>query len=108
MTASSTDTTTNPVVIPSGKPFTPFAKVAVNESTLPANEIISVTLSSGYSYPYSTPLDFGSLSDPLGGGSYDAVTHTFTETAIATGTPTSATEILRRLVYTPPTWLMAG
>ncbi len=94
MTASFTDTTTNPVIIPSGKPFTPFTKVAVNETTLAATENISVTLSTGYSYPGGIPVDLGSLSDPLGGGSYNATTHTFTETAIATGTPTSATAIL--------------
>jgi len=107
VTASFSDTTTNPVVIPSGKPFTPFTKIAVNETTLGATENISVTLSPGYSYPYGSSVDLGSLSDPLGGGSYNVTTHTFTETAIATGTPTSATAILQRLVYTPPT-LAAG
>ena len=107
MTASFTDTTTSPVIIPSGKPFTPFTKVAVNETTLEAIENISVVLSAGSYYPYGISADLGSLSDPLGGGSYNATTHTFTETAIATGTPTSATAILQRLVYTPPT-LTAG
>ena len=105
MTTSFTDTTSNPVLIPTGRPITPFTKVTVNETTLPATEIISVVLSAP---PYSnTPGDYGSLSDPLGGGSYNATTHTFTEPAIATGTPTSATVILQRLVYTPPT-LTAG
>ncbi len=103
MSASFVDSTTNPIVIPSGKPFTPFTKIAVNETTLGATENISVVLSTGSSYPYGISADLGSLSDPLGGGSYNATTHTFTETAIATGTPTSATAILQRLVYTPPT-----
>ncbi len=95
-----TTITVNRVVIPSGKLVWPFAAVAVDETSLPASETLSIKRTGGGS-------DLGSLADPMGGGSYDQATHTFTEDSVATGTPTSASLILRRLVYTPPT-LAAG
>lgn len=100
MAATFTDTTISPVVLAAGRPANPFSKVVVNESTLPAAETLTIVLGP---QPYYTVTSFGSLSDPLGGGSFDAITHTFTENAVATGTPTSATAILNRLIYTPPT-----
>jgi len=100
VTTTITNTTVNPVVIPSGKPVSPFAAVAVNETSLPASEMLSITLTGGGS-------DLGSIADPMGGGTYDQASHTFTELSVATGTPTSASLILQRLVYTPPT-LTAG
>lgn len=107
MTALFSDTTTGPILIPSGKPVTPFTKITLNETTFPATENVSVKLGPGYSYPNGVPVDLGSLSDPLGGGSYNATTHLFKVTTIATGTPTSATAIIQRLVYIPPA-LAAG
>ena len=100
-TPSFRDTTPGPVVIPSGKPATPFTTVAVDESKVGATETLTIVLTPENIYNGGT--DFGTLTDPLGGGTYDAATHTFTETAIATGVPTAATLILQRLVYTPPT-----
>lgn len=95
------DTTPGPVVIPSGKTTTPFTTVAVDESKVGATETLTIALTPENTYNVGT--DFGTLSDPLGGGTYNIATHTFTETAIATGVPTAATLILQRLVYTPPT-----
>jgi len=99
MTTSIQDTTATPVVIPVGTPVTPFNKVSVVESALPASERLSVVLTP---QPNDPTADLGSLSDPLGGGTYNPMTHTFTAIAIATLTPSPATTILNRLVYTPP------
>jgi len=44
----------------------------------------------------------GALSDPAGGGTFNAATSTFTESAVVTGNPTPASQILNRLVYTAP------
>lgn len=95
------DTTSGPVVLPSGKTATPFSTVAVDESKVGATETLTIVLSP--QNIYNPPADFGIIIDPLGGGSYNAMTHTFTETAVATGVPTAATSILQRLTYTPPT-----
>lgn len=100
-TPSFRDTTPGPVVIPSGKTATPFTTVAVDESKVGATETLTIVLTPENTYNVGT--DFGTLTDPLGGGTYNAATHTFTETAIATGVPTAASLILQRLVYTPPT-----
>ena len=100
-TPSIRDTTHSPVVLSGGKAATPFTNVAVDESKVGATETVVVVLSPDSAA--NPPADFGTLADPMGGGSYNASTHTFTETAIATGVPTAATAILQRLVYTPPT-----
>lgn len=78
---------------------TPFSGYQVTDTPIGGTEIVSVTLSA---LPYYTLSDLGSLSDPLGGGAWNGISHTFTETAISTGTPTPATQILDRLVYKPP------
>jgi len=88
-------------VLPSGKTATPFSTVAVDESKVGATETLTIVLSP--QSIYNLPADFGTITDPSGGGSYNAMTHTFTETAIATSVPTAATSILQRLIYTPPT-----
>ena len=70
------------------------------DTAVPDFETVTISLT-GYAYPL--PLgDIGTLSDPTGGGTFDPTTHTFSETAFSTGTPTAATTILNRLVYTPP------
>jgi len=95
------DTTAGPVIIPKGKTATPFTTVAVDESKVGATETLTIALTPENTSNVVT--DFGTLTDPLGGGTYNTATHTFTETAIATGVPTAASLILQRLVYTPPT-----
>lgn len=100
MTLSVSDGNTKPVVIPSGKTATPFGAVSVNESTLTATDNLTVALSL---LPFSTDSGLGALSDPTGGGLFNASTGVFTESSVATGTPSNATAILRRLIYTPPT-----
>jgi hypothetical protein len=94
------DTTVSPVIVPDGKTVSPFSLVTVSD-LLQTTEVLTVTLSALYYYPPIS--DFGTLTDPLGGGSFDPNTHTFTESAIVTGTPTPASQILNRLIYTPPT-----
>jgi hypothetical protein len=81
---------------------TPFSGITVSD---PVSTTETVTVQLGlntYSYPYPYPTDLGTLTDPAGGGTYDAANHTFTETALVTGTPTAASQILSRLVYKPP------
>ena len=101
-----TDATVNPAIVPVGTTATPFSSITASDP-LNTVETITITPAPTYSYPYyyyyyTSPGDYGTITDPNGGGSFDPTTHTFTETAVVTGTPTAATEILKRLVYTPP------
>ena len=103
MAITITDTTKNPIVIATGTTTTPFSALAVTDTTVPNPEAVTVTLS-GYAYPLPVD-DIGTLSDPTPGAifTFDPDTHTFSEdSAINTGSPTPATTILHRLVYTPP------
>ncbi len=99
MTVSFDDRTTNPAIIPSGTTATPFSNIVVNESDIPALELVDVVLSPG---PNTAGSDLGSLSDPTGFGRYDSNSHIFVESAVGFSSPSAATAILRRLVYTPP------
>jgi hypothetical protein len=99
MAATIDDTTANPVVTPSGTTAMPFGRVVLNETALPALEVVSVSLSAGP----NTGGDLGSLSDPMGFGQFNSSTGIFVESAFSIGSPSAATNILRRLVYTPPT-----
>ena len=112
MTAAFNDTTINPqVLIPSRKSTAPFTTVSINELGNPPDltqrdvpsEIIRVTLSFGASDLPGVPSDLGTLNDPLGGGTYDYVSHTFTETTPGTRATPLAEPLIRRLVYTAPT-----
>ncbi len=93
MTASFTGTATNPFVIPNGTTVKPFNTVVVNESTLPAGEILTIIFSG---------IDITTLTDPLGGGVYNVAGNSLTYTSIATAVPTTATQFLQRLDYKPP------
>ncbi len=99
MPAKITDATVNPVVVPVGGTATPFGGVTVTESSFPAQENLTVVLTPE---PGDPTADLGSLSDPGGSGVYDATTHTLTALGSASFTPTQATTVLSRLVYTPP------
>lgn len=92
-----TDKTVNPVIIRNATTATPFSAVTVSDP-VGDTESISVVLSSS-SGPSA---DLGTLADPLGGGSFAAGSRAFNASALVTGTPTAATQILNRLVYTPP------
>ncbi len=98
MAATIDDTTANPVITPSGTPATPFGRVVLNETALPALEVVSVSLGAGP----NTGGDLGSLSDPTGFGQFNSSTGIFAESAFSIGSPSAATNILQRLVYTPP------
>lgn len=98
MAASIDDTTTNPVVTPSGTSATPFTGVTLNETAFPALEVVSVSLSAGQ----NAGGDLGSLSDPTGFGQFNSKTGIFVESAFSISNPSAATNILHRLVYTPP------
>ena len=93
--AAFSGTIKNPVIVPTNTTTTPFSGVVVTDP-IPSTENITVQLT-----PYYYGQGLGTLSDPMGGGSFDPATNTFTEAAFATGTPTSATQILNRLIYTP-------
>lgn len=90
-----------PVVVKDTETPTPFAALAFSD-TLGYNETIKVSLSYESYYYIPPPPSFGTLSDPVGGGTFDPSTNTFTATATVVGTPTPASQILDRLVYTPP------
>ena len=92
------DATANPVAVPSGTTASPFGKVALNDGG-PALEVVSISLGAGP----NTGGDLGSLSDPSGFGKFDSSTGIFAESAFSFGSPSAATSILNRLVYTPPT-----
>ena len=100
MAATIDDTTVNPIITPTGTTATPFGKVVLNETGGPALEVVSITLGAG---PNTTGSDLGSLSDPTGFGRFDSSTNIFAESAFSFGSPSAATNILSRLVYTPPT-----
>ena len=99
MAATIDDTTANPVITPSGTPAMPFGKIALNEAAVPALEVVSIQLSAGP----NTGGDLGSISDPMGPGQFNSSNGTFAESVFSFGSPSGATSILQRLVYTPPT-----
>jgi hypothetical protein len=114
---TSTNGSLNPVVLSSAT--TPFTAITVDDPPLTV-ENISVTLSPTYidrsysggnlNYQYTESSNFttlGSISDPNGGGTWNAATNTFTEQVAVTGSPTEGTKLIQRLVYTPPA-LTAG
>ena len=110
MAAKFTDTTINPqVLIPSGTSTAPFTTVFVDEVSglgvtardFPS-EIVRVTLSEVTSSLPGGLSDLGSLSDPLDGGTYDKVSHTFTETTPSTTGSPLTQALINRLVYTAP------
>ena len=99
MAVSIDDTTANPVAVPSGTTASPFGKVVLNDGG-PSLEVVSITLGAG---PNTSGSDLGSLSDPTGFGRFDSSTNIFADSAFSFGSPNAATNILSRLVYTPPT-----
>ncbi len=99
MTVSFNDTTMNPAIVPAGTTSTPFSGIVVNETNVPALEVVDVVLSPG---PNTAGGDLGSLSDPVGFGIYNSSSHIFVESAVGFSSPSAATTILQRLVYTPP------
>lgn len=101
MPTSITDNTGSSLTITIGQTITPFSAIQVADA-INTTETVTITLSYNYFSYYSSTADFGSLSDPTGGGSYNPATHTFTESGLVTGDPTFATQLLKRLIYTPP------
>lgn len=105
-----TDKTQQPVSINTGGTIAAFGAVTVNSIDPPATlETVTVTLGQPqYAYPSMT--DLGTLVDPVSGaGTYDAQTHTFTESAlIGANSPNFATALLQRLQYVAPSSLPSG
>ena len=101
MATSISDTTINPRLVVTGKTLTAFDALQVAD-TLDTTETVTISLGYNYFSYYSPTADFGSISDPNGGGQYNPTTHSFTESGVVTGDPTFATQLLRRLIYTPP------
>jgi hypothetical protein len=106
------DGTPNPVVL-SGT-TTPFTAITVDDPPL-VQENVSITLFPNYISSFyangllsssyvanSNTTDVGYISDPNGGGHWDAATHTFTESVAASGMPTGGTQLIQRLHYIPP------
>lgn len=104
-----TDKTQQPVSINSGGTVAAFGAITVGSIDPPTTlETVTVTLAQQYAYPALT--DFGTLVDPVSGsGTYDAQTHTFTESAlIGANSPNFATALLQRLQYVAPSSLQSG
>ncbi len=101
MAATINDTTSNPVVTASGTTVTPFSGITANEASplMPALEVVSIQLSAGANYSGG---DLGSISDPGGPGVFNSSNGTFAESVFSFGSPSGASNILGRLVYTPP------
>jgi hypothetical protein len=90
-----TDTKPTTTVVNDTITVEPYSGYTVTGSVAGVDDMVSVTLSPQYYSGY----DLGSLSDPQGSnGKWNAATDTFTED----GAPGTATQILDRLVYTPP------
>ena len=93
---------TGPKIV-TGTSINPFSTVSFADN-LNAVENITVTLALDTNDYYGpSPSSLGTLSDPGGGGTFSAATDAFTAAAVVAGTPTPATAILDRLVYTAPT-----
>ena len=105
------------IALAPGQTLTPFKNVTVTEPTsiqTAIPEVITVRLGTpapGNPYPFyagsggSSPgfAEDGTISDPLGTGTFDANTNIFTETVnYVPGEPDPAQIIVNRLVYTPP------
>jgi hypothetical protein len=111
MTVTITDKTVDPLLLADGQSVTTFKGITVTDTAALSNtETVSITLSQSESqtlgvnynyYPAATNL--GSISDPNGGGTWNAATETFTESGVIGGDPTFATTLLSRLVYNAPT-----
>ena len=86
MTTSITDSTKNPLVVTAGQTLTAFSAVQVAD-TIGTTETVTISLGYGYYSYYSPTADFGSISDPNGGGQYNPATHVFTETGSGNGRP---------------------
>ncbi len=109
MAVTINDPTTDPVLATDGQSINPFKAVTVTD-TAPLSSTESVTISlaqtgttaSGTTFDsYPTTNDLGIITDPDGGGTFNA--DTFTESGLVTGDPTFATGLLSRLVYSAPT-----
>ncbi len=110
MTVTITDKTVDPVLVTEGQSLNAFKGVTIADSNiLSSTEAVSITLSqalsqaTGLNYNfYPTVTNLGSISDPNGGGTWDATTETFTESGVVGGDPTFATNLLSRLLYNAP------
>jgi hypothetical protein len=105
-----TDTTTNPLLVTDGQSLAAYKGVTVADTnTLSSTETVSITLSQtlsqalGLNYYFEpTVANFGSITDPKGGGMWTPATETFTESGLVGGDPTFATDLLSRLLYSAP------
>lgn len=111
MALTISDTTTDPVLATDGQSINPFKAITVAD-TAPLNSPETVTISlaqtgtsaSGTTFDaYPAASDLGTITDPDGGGTFNAATDTFTESGLVAGDPTFATDLLSRLVYSAPT-----
>lgn len=111
MSITITDTTSDPLLVTSGQPLAAFKAITVADtSPLSNTETVSITLSQslsqslGLNYHFGpTATNIGSISDPNGGGTWNAATDTFTESGVIDGSPIFATSLLSRLDYNAPT-----
>lgn len=110
MAITITDTTKNPSFVPSAQVIAPYKTVTVTDTApLSATETVTITLAqsetnnpgNNFSY-YPMATDFGTISDPNGGGTFNPSTETFTESGVVGGDPNFATSLLRRLQYNAP------
>src|SRR4051794_34503904 len=110
MSITFNDKTVNPILLTQGTSVAAYKGVTVSDTgALGSAEKVFVTLSQTLNQPlglnynlYPTVSNFGTISDPNGGGTFDAATQTFTESGVVGGDPTFASNLLNRLQYKAP------
>jgi hypothetical protein len=110
MPVTITDKTVNPLLVTDGQSLTAYKGVTVTDTNpLSTTETVSITLAQtqnpalGPNFDfYPTVTNYGSISDPNGGGTWNPTTETFTESGVIGGDPTFATTLLSRLQYNAP------
>jgi hypothetical protein len=110
MSVTISDKTTNPLLVTGDQSLAAYRGVTVADTNLLSDtETVSITLSQALNPPlgpnydfYPTVTNLGSISDPSGGGTWNAATETFTESGVIGGDPNFATNLLSRLQYSAP------
>ena len=109
MSVTISDETTNPLLVTDGQSLAAYKGVSVADNNpldghgngfdhAVANSQSALGLNY---YFYPTVTNLGSITDPNGGGTWNAMTDTFTESGLVAGDPTFATDLLSRFLCDP-------
>src|SRR5689334_3552494 len=111
MSVTITNNTVNPILLVAGTAGNAYRGVIVNDTDpLTTTETVTIKLSQSQSNDpgdnfsfFPTSSNLGTITDPNGGGTFNADTETFTEAGLVGGDPNFATALPKRLVYNAPT-----